>query len=144
MTKQEFLTKVQSKPGFVRIVSDSIAPDSRDSEVDKKFLTVQVQNEDGTNNYVNVFYTENKATLDVNFFALEPVSFTKETDNQKKQDALETYLKGKYAAFFITRFDFQNNWAEADVYVQGDGNVSKKTVLVFKRGANPITDVDIV
>ena len=56
----------------------------------------------------------------------------------------ETYLSGKYAAHFINRFDLNQNLAEADVYTLAAGKLTRKTVLVFKKGTNPITDLDVV
>lgn len=153
MTKAELLAAVGAKKGFVRVISDNLAPDTVPNDaVQKRYLLVETLNADGTAGITHVFYLQDTSSnQDENlqtskFYNVEPQAL----DNKelsvmdKKREALETYLKGKYAAFFLGRVDLTNNWAEADVFTLAAGKLTKKSVLVFKQGTNPINDVDVI
>lgn len=148
MNKADLITKVGSKTGFVRVISDVLAPDNIPNQdlLDKKILKVEHTNSDGTKGVTNVYYLEDKASGDVAFYNQEPQVFDQRAVSldAQKQEALETYLKANFNAHFINRVDFDNNWAEADTYTLEGGSLTKKTVLVFKDGANPISHLVVV
>lgn len=147
MTKEQFIAAVEAKKGFHSIIKDELAPDHVPGDpIEKRFLYVNHLNADSTMGKTFVFYLFNPATDEAWFYNIEAeaVDAKEPTTEQKKINALQTYLTGKYAAFFVNRFDTVNNWAEADVYVLTAGKLAKKTVLVYKKGTNPIADVDIV
>lgn len=146
MNKAELLTAVQSKKGFVRIVVDEKAPDSDPrSTTEKRYLVVEHTNTDGTAGMTNVYYLHDTVNDVAKFYNAEPSAFdiNEPPADLKKRQALETYLKGKYAAFFLGRIDLVNLWAEADVFVQAAGKLTKKSVLVYKPANGPIADVDV-
>lgn len=144
MTKAELHAEIATKTGFVTIAGDNKSPEVLPAPYEKRYVEVMVDNEDGTANTVRVSYLYNTDTDDAKYFALEPEGFVKESANVKKQKALEDYLAANYEAYFINRADLTNNWAEADVYTLDTGNLTKKTVLVYKKGTNPITDMDVI
>jgi len=147
MTKQELLTKVASKIGFHSIIKDELAPDNVPGDpIEKRYLYINHTNADGTMGKTFVYYLHDVANDVASFYNLEAEALDNKepASEQKKLDALQTYLKGKYQAYFVTRFDMINNWAIADVYSLSAGTLVKKTVMVFKKGVNPITDLDIV
>lgn len=147
MTKAEFLTKVQAKPGFHSIISDEVAQDNIIGDpIEKRVLYINHINADGTRGKTFVYYLYETATDTASFYNVEVEALDAKEPNtdQKKIDALEAYLGGKYAAYFINRFDLRQNLAEADVYTLAAGKLTKKTVLVYKRGANPIADADVI
>lgn len=146
MTKAKFLTKVQSKPGFHSIISDEAAQDNIAGDpIEKRYLYINHTNADGTMGKTFVFYLYETATDTASFYNVEAEALdAKEpSTNQKKLDALTAYLAGKYASFFINRYDLNQPVAEADVYTLAAGKLVRKTVLVFKKGANPINDLDV-
>lgn len=146
MTKAQFLAKVQAKPGFHSIISDEAASDNIVGDpIEKRYLYINHTNADGTMGKTFVYYLLETATNTASFYNVEAEALdAKEpTTNQKKLDVLTTYLGAKYAAFFVNRYDLNQNLAEADVYTLTAGKLVKKTVLVFKKGANPISDLDV-
>lgn len=146
-TKNELISLIQSKKGFVRIVSDELANDAIPNDpVEKRVVQVEHSNTDGTAGITNVFYLHDTANDVAKFYNTEPVAFDVNELNAmaKKQEALENYLKGKYDAYFLGRTDLVNNWAEADVFSVVAGKLNRKSILVFKKGANPISDIDVV
>lgn len=147
MKKTDFITSVEAKKGFVRVIKDEIAPDNIvDDFLEKRYLTVQHLNADQTMGITYIFYVYNKNTDDANFYNQEPenLDVKEETVEVKRLRRMENHLKTKYRAYFINRFDLANFWAEAEVYVQTADKVTKKTVLVLKEGTNPIMDIDVI
>lgn len=147
MIKQDFLDRVSSKKGFVRIVKDELAQDSiKDDLLEKRVLTVETINTDGTGGIVYVYYLLNTSDQQATFYNVEPQNFDHQEMNadEKKLNALEKYLGGKYNAYFIDKIDLKNNWASAVVYSLNAGKLNKKSVLVFKQGTNPISDLDVI
>lgn len=153
MNKTELLQAVAAKPGFVRIASDNLAQDTIQGDpVQKRYLSVEHNNTDGTAGITHVFYLQDTSSNQdeklqtVKYYNVEPASFDVRelTAEAKKQAALETYLKGKYAAYFLGRVDLTNNWAEADVFTLNAGTLTRKSVLVYKQGGNRINDIDVV
>ena len=147
MKKTDFLTKVQSITGFVSVLKDIETQDNiKESDIEKRQLSIEHTNKDGTAGVTSVFYLENKKTGEVRFYNDEPKSFEKDavSDEAKKQQSLEAYLTGKYQAFFVNRIDIKNLWAEADVYQIENGKLRKKTVVVYKKGGEKVSDVDVI
>ena len=145
MTKAQLLTAVSSKQGFVGVISDNLATDSVGAK-QKRFLTVETLNADGTKGITSVFYVHDTQTDDAWFYNVEPVAFDKTLVSAEEQvaKALNDYCKATFDAFFVVRVDGVNKWAEVEALVLNAGNLQKKNVLVFKKGANPITHLNIV
>ena len=118
--------------------------DSPGGDLEKRHVVVETQNEDGTVGIYNIFYLHNKTTDVAKFYNAEPEILTNVSNDEKKLKALKNYLAGKYQAYFIGRYDLVNNWAEADVFSLNAQKLEMKSVLVFKKGSNPINDIDVV
>lgn len=147
MVKAELQAKLEAKQGFVSIIKDDVAPDNVSGDVvEKRFFYVNHVNADGTAGKTFVYYLHNTETDEAWFYNVETEAVdTKEpTTEQKKLDALQAYMKANFAAFFVLRFDLENNWAEADVFEVSGTDLAKSSVLVFKLGTNPITHRKIV
>lgn len=147
MTKSQLLTAVQGKAGFVAILADTLATDSVGAK-QKRFLTVETLNADGTKGITNVFYIHDTGTDEAWFYNVEPLGFEKETKtvDQQTLDALNAYCKANFAAYFLIpdRIDAVNKWAVVEAYTVSTGKLAKKNVMVYKQGTNPITHVDII
>ena len=147
MTKQELLTKVQNKIGFHSIIEDTLAPDNKAGDpIEKRYLYINHTNADGTMGKTFVYYLHDIANDVASFYNVETEALDNRELNteQKKIQALQTYLKTNFDAFFITRIDVTNNWAEADILTLNTGNLTPSKVLVFKKGATPVTHLVIV
>lgn len=147
MKKADLLTAVQGKKGFHSIVEDKLAPDNIQGDpIEKRFLYVNHLNTDGTMGKTFIYYLYDTATDDAWFYNKENESVDTGEPNseQKKLNALMNYLASNFNAYFVERYDLNNNWAEADVYTLSAGKLQKKKVLVFKQGANPISHLDVV
>lgn len=149
MKKEDLLVAVRSKKGFVRIIADEVAQDDikTDENLNKRYLTVEHRNTNGTAGITYVFYMHKVDTDDAYFYNHEPENLdaNEETVEIKRLRRLEEFLAGKYAAYFIGRYDLKNFWAEADVYTSDVNNkLTKKSVIVAKRGTNPIADQDVI
>jgi len=147
MTKQELQTAVEAKKGFLSIIKDELAPDHVPNDpIEKRFFYVNHTNTDGTAGKTFIFYLHDTVNDTAWFYNAETESVdTKEpTTEQKKLDALQSYLKSTFSAFFIIRCDLTNNWAEADTFTLVSGKLAAKKVLVFKVGTNPINHLEIV
>ena len=147
MTKQELLTKVQAKVGFHSIIKDVLAPDHEAGDpIEKRYLYINHLNADGTMGKTYVFYNFDEANNLAWFYNVE----TEALDNkaigadQIKLNALTAYLKANFNAYFVNRFDLSNNWAEADTYKLEASKLTKKAVIVYKQGANPISHLEVV
>jgi len=135
MTKQELITKIEQKKGFISFIGEErIAPDNdKESNIEKKYFLVNHENSDGTAGQKFVFFLEDKETHDAWFYNLE-----EELDNQepnvyiKKLNKLEEYLDDTFHSYFIIRTDLKQGIGEADVYTLTDGKLSASRVLVFK------------
>jgi len=147
MTKEQFLTKVQSKLGFHSIIQDELAPDNvAGDSIEKRFLYVNHNNADGTMGKTFVFYLYDTVSDIASFYNTETPALDNQElpENVKALKALETYLGAKYEAYFVIRYDIAQRIAEADVFTLTAGKLAQKKVLVFKKGASPVSDVDIV
>lgn len=154
MNKQELKTALGAKKGFVRIIEDTLAPDSIPTDpMQKRYFTVEHVNTDGTAGITYVYYLQdtgsnnNEDLQACKYYNTEPANFdnNEPTAEAKKQTLLEDYLNTKYDAWFLNRVDLQNNWAEADVYKYNATTkvLDKKTVVVYKKGTSPIADVQV-
>lgn len=145
MTKSQLLTAVQGRAGYVATIADTLAPDSIGVK-QKRFLTVETLNADGTKGITNVFYIHDTGTDEAWFYNVEPTAFDKTVVSVEEQvaKALNDYCKANFEAFFVSRVDGVNKWAEVQAFVLNNGNLEKKNVLVFKKGTNPITHLNVV
>ena len=147
MTKQELQTKVENKKGFHSIIKDDLAPDNVAGDpIEKRFFYVNHTNADGTMGKTFVYYLHDTENDEAWFYNVETESVDAKEPNteQKKLNALQNYLGSTFAGFFINRFDLENNWAEADVYEVSGQDLTKSTVLVFKKGSSAITHRKVV
>lgn len=147
MTKAQFLTAVQSKVGFHSIIEDKLAPDNVAGDpIEKRYLYINHTNADGTMGKTFVYYLLDTVNDVASFYNVEreALDVKEPTAENKKYDALQNYLKANFNAYFIGRFDPINNWAEADTYKLETGKLTKKTVIVYKQGANPISHLEVV
>lgn len=147
MNQAELINAVKAKKGFVRIIKDELAPDAIPTDkTQKRLLTIEHSNGDNTAGITYVYYLHDTENDVAKFYNVEPENLdnTELSLDLKKEHALKQYLGGKYAAYFIERTDYVNNWAEATVYVLAASKLTKKQVLVFKKGTSPISDLDIV
>lgn len=141
MTKAEFITSIEAKPNFIKWAKAPTVVETI-GEIEKWNGLAYVTTADGKNT-VNVWFMVDTITGDADWQTqdtLEPEKNTLTT----KQRSLEAYLKANFNAFFIGRIDFENNWAEADVYKITNGKLVKSTVLVYKDNSNVVTHVDII
>lgn len=149
MTKQEFLAKVASKPGFHSIISDEFGKDHRIGDpIEQRCLYLNHTNGDGTMGKTYVYYIYDTANDVASFWNQEVEAFDMKEVNtlQKKVNALEAYLKANFDAYFLIpeKVDIINNWAEGEAFTLNAGKLTRKKVLVFKKGANPISHLEIV
>lgn len=148
MKKEDLLTKVSQKNGFVQVIDDSVSPDNKENKLfEKRVLTVQTLNTDGTGGITYVYYMLGKKKDEAFFYNNEPATFDVNEDNNdtKKREALEEYLQAQFDAYFVRDLDLENNWAEATVYTKNSAGdtLQKQTVLVFKDGADPIKHLPV-
>ena len=149
MLKQDLITKIQGKVGFKGIISDELAPDSPDvtgaNKVEKRFFKVATINADSTAGITFVFYLLDTVTDEAWFYNVEPesVDIKEPNTDQKKLDALQAYLTANFDAFFLIRWDMTRNWAEVDTFKLNAGTLKAQKVIVFKKGANPISHLNI-
>lgn len=148
MTKSELIAAVQAKKGYVATLSDTKTPDSPTGNKEKRMLVAETLNSDGTKGMYNVFYVHNTETDEAWFYNVEPEALdTKEPSApQVVINALNDYCKANFSAYFLIpdRIDPTNKWAVVEAYILNAGNLEKKNVMVYKKGTNPITHIDIV
>lgn len=141
MTKEQFIASVEAKPQFIKwAVVPQLVETINGIETwhGRPYHTTP----DGTNIF-NVWFHVDTATGEATWQNRDNMDAANNT-NEKKLNALNTYMKTNFAGFFINRVDLDNNWAEADVYVVSGADLAKSTVLVFKNGPNPITHRKVV
>jgi len=90
-----------------------------------------------------VWFMVDTATGEANWQNFDTMTPEANTLNAK-MNALTNYLKSNFHAYFIGRYDLNNNWAEADTYKLVNGNLQMTKVMVFKVGNNPIQHLNIV
>ena len=148
MNKAQLLTSIQSKAGFVSIVSDNVAPDSPTGVKEKRYLVVETLNADSTKGITNVFYIHDTETDTAWFYNVEPVAFDNQYKNipQQTLEALQNYCKTNFEAYFLIpdRIDAENKWAVVEAYTISSGKLAKSLKMVYKKGTNPITHIDII
>ena len=148
MKLTDLKNKLETKKGFHSYIADNLADDNVQGDpIEKRFFYINHLNADGTMGKTYVYYLLDTTTQDAWFYNLEAESIdTKEPDtNQKKVDALETYLSSNFNAYFINKIDYTKNWAEADTYKYNATTklLDKKVVIVYKKGTDPITHIEV-
>lgn len=148
MTKAELVTIVEGKTGYVAILKDAVAPDNVAGTKEKRYMLVETLNTDGTKGITNVTYVLDTGTDEAWFYNAEPVSFDTGVVSvpQATIDALKAYCVANFEAYFLIpeRIDAENNWAVVEAYTVSGSDLAKSTVMVYKKGTNPITHVTIV
>lgn len=141
MTKAQFIAAVEAKPLFIKWAQAPIKMETI-GEIEKWNGIAYITTPDGANTY-NVWFVVDTATGEATWQNQDTLEPEKNTVNTK-YNALMNYLKANFAAFFITRSDLENNWAEAEVFTVSGSDLAKSTVLVYKQGGNPIAHKKIV
>lgn len=141
MTKEQFISAVEAKPNFIKWAS---APALKETvgDIEKWLGLAFVSTPDGVNTF-SVWFMVDKATGEANWQNVDTLEPEKNV-YAVKEKVLKNYLNSTFQAHFLLRVDLDNNWAEADVYEVSGQDLSKSTVLVFKKGNNPITHRKIV
>lgn len=141
MNKQEFITAVEAKPNFIKWAQTPIVKETVGT-IEHHHGRAYISTNDGTQVF-NVWFFVDTETGEANWQnqdTLDPDN----NANPAKTKALENYLTATFDAFFITKLDLVHNWAEAEVYKLAAGKLSKTTILVFKKGSNPINHLEVV
>lgn len=141
MTTAQFIAAVEAKPQFIKWATVPIMVEQV-GLIQKWNGVAFINTTDGTNLF-NVSFLVDDAE-NATWQNLDTLTDANNT-NTSKQIALATYLKTNFDAYFIERTDFENNWAIATVYKAGGAPVTltKSTVLVYKKGTNPIAHLVI-
>lgn len=142
MTSQEFITSIEAKPLFIKWAEFPTVKEVIGTI--QKWEGKAYINTGAGRNIFSVWFVEDTETNEAfwqNQDQLQPETNPLPT----KQTALENYLKANFDAYFLTsKLDLVNNWAEAEVLIFAAGKLTRKNVLVFKRGNNPITHLEII
>jgi hypothetical protein len=141
MTKQQLLDKVAAKTGYVSIAKDDLAPDHIPGDpIEKRYLYINVLNADGTMGKTYQYYLYNTTDGTAAFYNVESeVLDTKAmTNDQKRFDNIEKYLKQNFHSYFIREVNMNIDTLFADVYTDNGTNLVKQQVAAFKRGTNAI------
>lgn len=141
MTKSEFITSVEAKQNFIKWAQVPTTVETVGA-IEKCYGVAYITTPDGTNLF-NVWFLNDTATNTATWQNQDTLSPEKNSDTVKLA-ALETYLKANFQAYFITKFDLVNNWAEAMVFQTSGADLARGSVLVFKVGNNPIAHKKIV
>ena len=141
MTKALFIASVEAKPNFIKWakipeVSETIG------EIEKHHGIAFITTPDGTNTY-NVWFMVDTVTGEATWQNFDTMTPEANTLNSV-QKALDDYLKATFPAYFVSRVDAVNRWAEAEVFTASGQDLARGSVLVYKQGANPITHKKIV
>ncbi len=140
MTKDAFIASIALEPNFLKWAQVPFLLETI-GDVQKWTGFVYKTTPDGTNTE-QVFFMVDTVTGEAtwqNINTLNPLKNTGAT----RQDRLEKYLTTNFFAYRVVFIDVENNWAEADVYADGVDLVKSK-VLVYKKGANPITHKKVI
>lgn len=144
MTKQEFIDSVLAEPNVVEIVADSDQVAETAGNWEKGNFKVVIVEPQGSKNIRNVWYIRNTETDETEYQTANTVAPEKNV-YEAKLKALKDYLASNFEAYFIGDLvDLNNNWTEAIVYEVSGQDLIKSTVLVFKKGTNPIAHRKIV
>lgn len=141
MTKDQFIAAVEAKPNFIKWAKDP-ALQSTVGDIEHWLGKAYIRTDDGRNLF-DVWFFNDTATNEAhwqNVDTMEPQG----NASAKKQATLEAYLSSNFAAYFVEAIDLDNNWARATVYAVSGQDLAESKVLVFKRGANPITHRNII
>ncbi len=144
MTKQEFISSVEAKPNFIKWAQVPQLIETL-GDVQKWNGIAFITTDEGFTNTFNVWFMVDTATGNAtwqNIDTLEPSN----NATQASVDALTGYMKANFVAYFLVpgKVDVKNKWAEAEVFQVSGSDLTKKTILVYKQGANPITHKVIV
>ncbi len=149
MTLQALIAKIEAKQGFHSFINGVEGELARDhvpgDPIEKRCFYVNHTNADGTMGKKFVYFLYDRANDSASFYNVEEeLDFKKLPPKVEQLKALEAYLAGKYEAYFVIRYDLDQKVAEADVFELENSTLTKKRVLVFKKGTNPINDLVIV
>lgn len=141
MTQAQFIAAVEAKPQFVKWAADPIKKEVI-GDIEKWHGRAFITTPDGVNVF-EVWFIVDTATGEANWQNQDTLEPEQNTD-VKKLTALENYLKANFDAYFVVNTDLANNWAEAEVFKLTTGKLVRSNVMVFKKGANPISHLEIV
>ena len=149
MKKADIIAKIQGKVGIHSFVDDKPAPDNIQNDVlQKHYFLINNLNADGTMGKTYVYYLLDTVTGDCFFYntEVETLDIKDSGTEQKRIINMKKYLENKYFAFFTgaTYLETGNAFIEATVFVLNVDKLTKKNVIVFKKGATPINDYDVI
>lgn len=139
MLKQEFINSVLAEPSVISLLPGTEVIHETYGDYEKGSFRVLIVEPQGGQNFRDVWFIRNTKTDETGYQTLNTID-TKKNTYDARHDKLEKYLGANFHAYFIIRANLEEFWAEADVFkLNADGlGVTKQTVLVFKKGANPI------
>lgn len=141
MTKTEFIAAIETKPQFVKWAK---LPELSETFGDvQRWQGLALTNVSEGSALKNIVFAWDSVTDVATWWAGDAIEPEKNS-TQIKLNALTNYLKGNFLAFFVTRTDIVNSWAEADVFTVSGQDVAKSSVIVYKSGNNPITHAKII
>lgn len=141
MTKDAFVAAIAAKPQFIKWAEVPSLLEQIGT-IQKWHGIAYINTADGTNTF-NVYFMVDAATGEATWQQhdqLEPEKNATET----KLKALNVYLKANFPAYYIERFEVENNFAIATVFTLSGSDFVQSRVLVYKQGANPIAHRKIV
>ena len=141
MNKTQFTSNIEAKSSFIKW-AEQPALFATHGDVEHHTGKAFVETPDGRQ-VLNVNMLVDKETGETTWQNQDGIDRDSNSDSVKR-NALEAYLKSNFDAYFVVDLDLANNWAEANVYELTAGKLNKKTVLVFKKGDNPISHLDVI
>jgi len=144
MTKADFIASVEAKPNFIKWAKlPEVA--ERIGDVEKWNGIAYINTTEGYTNTFNVWFIVDTATGNATWQTIDTLEPNKNA-TQVAINALTTYLKSNFAAYFLIpgKADVVNKWAEAEVFIVSGNDLVRKNVIVYKQGTNPITHKVIV
>lgn len=140
MTKDKFIAAIQTKPNFIKWAKTPVSVEALGS-IEKWNGVAYIRTPDGTNLF-QVWFIVDTSTGEATWQNGDTLEPEKNSISVKTQ-ALEQYLKATFEAYFVTKISPNAAWAEAEVFSISGSNLVRSNVLVFKKGANPITHLPI-
>jgi hypothetical protein len=142
MTKQQFINSVLAEPGVVEMIPNSEQIIDTYGNYQKGYFVLVFNEPQGGKNFRQVWFIRNTVTDETDWQTANTVNQDKNTIDAKRK-LLEDYLEATFFAYNILVFN-GDNWAEVEVYSDTNPTITKKKIVVFKIGNNPVTHRDLV
>lgn len=141
-TKQEFIAEVLAEPNVIELLPNTDQVDETVGDYEKGRFYVLLNEEQGGKNFRAVWYIRNTQTDETTYQTANTINL-KKNNIDAKLDALEKYCNANFLAHRVVEFTGAN-WAEVEVYEMTDPTITKKKVVVYKTGNNPITHKELI